>query len=184
MGPSSRGCREGLGRLTAGRAELVPTQGPRVLATRGVSAHHADPGVLAWSPIDDMAFDVSWFAVHSFGLDKAPVLLSALDRKGVVNMAPRDWDSALSLERVGALEFLLRVHGSEDQDLGSYYCSVTPWVKSPTGSWQKEAEISSKPIFITVKMDGKNGAPTVPLGFGSVLCLRWAASGRAQISPI
>lgn len=105
---------------------------------------------------DDMAFDVSWFAVHSFGLDKAPILLSSLDRKGIVTTARRDWKSDLSLERVSALEFLLQVHGSEDQDFGNYYCSVTPWVKSPTGSWQKEAEIQSKPIFITVKMDVLN----------------------------
>ncbi|XP_029801645.1 prostaglandin F2 receptor negative regulator [Suricata suricatta] len=105
---------------------------------------------------DDMAFDVSWFAVHSFGLDKAPALLSSLDRKGIVTTAERDWKSELSLERVGVLEFLLQVHGSEDQDFGNYYCSVTPWVKSPTGSWQKEAEIYSKPIFVTVKMDVLN----------------------------
>ncbi|XP_066233353.1 prostaglandin F2 receptor negative regulator isoform X2 [Saccopteryx leptura] len=105
---------------------------------------------------DDMAFDVSWFVVHSFGLDKAPVLLSSLDRKGIVNTAQRDWKSDLSLERMSVLEFLLQVHGSEDQDFGNYYCSVTPWVKSPTGSWQKEAEIYSKPIFVTVKMDVLN----------------------------
>ncbi|XP_066124284.1 prostaglandin F2 receptor negative regulator isoform X3 [Saccopteryx bilineata] len=105
---------------------------------------------------DDMAFDVSWFVVHSFGLDKAPVLLSSLDRKGIVNTAQRDWKSDLSLERTSVLEFLLQVHGSEDQDFGNYYCSVTPWVKSPTGSWQKEAEIYSKPIFVTVKMDVLN----------------------------
>lgn len=107
-----------------------------------------------------MAFDVSWFVVHSFGLDKDPVLLSSLDRKGIVSMAHRDWKSSLSLERMGVLEFLLQVHGAEDQDFGNYYCSVAPWVKSPTGSWQKEAEISSKPVFITVKMDGKGGAQT------------------------
>lgn len=105
---------------------------------------------------DDMAFDVSWFAVHSFGLDKAPVLLSSLDRKGVVTTGQRDWKSTLSLERVSVLEFLLQVHGSEDQDFGNYYCSVTPWVRSPTGSWQREAEIHSRPIFITVKMDVLN----------------------------
>ncbi|XP_036198562.1 prostaglandin F2 receptor negative regulator isoform X6 [Myotis myotis] len=105
---------------------------------------------------DDMAFDVSWFVVHSFGLDKAPILLSSLDRKGIVSTARRDWKSDLSLERVGVLEFLLQVHGSEDQDFGNYYCSVAPWVKSPTGSWQKEAEIYSKPVFITVKMDVLN----------------------------
>lgn len=102
-----------------------------------------------------MAFDVSWFAVHSFGLDKAPILLSSLDRKGVVTTGQRDWKSTVSLERVSVLEFLLQVHGSEDQDFGNYYCSVTPWVRSPTGSWQREAEIHSRPIFITVKMDGE-----------------------------
>lgn len=102
-----------------------------------------------------MAFDVSWFAVHSFGLDKAPILLSSLDRKGVVSTGQRDWKSTVSLERVSVLEFLLQVHGSEDQDFGNYYCSVTPWVRSPTGSWQREAEIHSRPIFITVKMDGE-----------------------------
>lgn len=121
-----------------------------------------------------MAFDVSWFAVHSFGLDKAPVLLSSLDRKGIVTTAQRDWKSDLSLERVSVLEFLLQVHGSEDRDFGNYYCSVIPWVKSATGSWQKEAEIYSKPMFITVKMDGKNDTQRILSGFGecllSVLC--------------
>ncbi|XP_042548194.1 prostaglandin F2 receptor negative regulator [Dipodomys spectabilis] len=102
---------------------------------------------------DSMAFDVVWFAVHSFGLDEDPVLLSTLDRKGIVTTAPRHGKSGLSLERVGALEFLLQVHDSEDHDFGNYFCAVTPWVKSPTGSWQKEAEIHSKPVFITVKMD-------------------------------
>ncbi|KAM5256219.1 prostaglandin F2 receptor negative regulator [Ctenodactylus gundi] len=117
---------------------------------------------------DDMAFDVSWFAVHSFGLDKAPSLLSSLDRKGIVTTARRDWKSDLSLERVSVLEFLLQVHSSEDQDFGNYYCTVTPWVKSPTGSWQKEAEILSKPIFITVKMDVLN-AFKYPLLIGVAL---------------
>ncbi|OWK04698.1 hypothetical protein Celaphus_00002132 [Cervus elaphus hippelaphus] len=116
----------------------------------------SNPIEIDFQTSDDMAFDVSWFAVHSFGLDKAPVLLSSLDRKGIVNTAQRDWKSSLSLERMSVLEFLLQVHGSEDQDFGNYYCSVTPWVKSPTGSWQKEAEIQSKPVFITVKMDVLN----------------------------
>ncbi|XP_023617005.1 prostaglandin F2 receptor negative regulator isoform X2 [Myotis lucifugus] len=116
----------------------------------------SNPIEIDFQTSDDMAFDVSWFVVHSFGLDKDPILLSSLDRKGIVSTARRDWKSDLSLERVGVLEFLLQVHGSEDQDFGNYYCSVAPWVKSPTGSWQKEAEISSKPVFITVKMDVLN----------------------------
>lgn len=128
-----------------------------------------------------MAFDVSWFAVHSFGLDKAPVLLSSLDRKGIVTTAQRDWKSQLSLERVSVLEFLLQVHGAEDQDFGNYYCSATPWVKSATGSWQKEAEIYSKPVFITVKMDGENDTQAIFLGF--VLSLCCAAVDGIQVAP-
>lgn len=86
-----------------------------------------------------------------------------------MNTAQRDWKSSLSLERMSMLEFLLQVHGSEDQDFGNYYCSVTPWVKAPTGSWQKEAEIQSKPIFITVKMDGKNDTQITFSVFGECL---------------
>ncbi|XP_054996202.1 prostaglandin F2 receptor negative regulator [Sorex araneus] len=144
-----------------------PTSGP----TFNVSVHSDTPSVIRGELIklfciitmegaaldpDDMAFDVSWFAVHSFGLDKAPVLLSSLDQKGIVTTTQRGWKSDLSLERLSELEFLLRVHSSEDQDFGNYYCAVTPWVKSPTGSWQKKAEIQAKPIFITVKMDVLN----------------------------
>ncbi|XP_074044641.1 prostaglandin F2 receptor negative regulator isoform X3 [Macrotis lagotis] len=105
---------------------------------------------------DDMSFDVSWFAVHSFAMDKPAVLLSSLDRKGVVNKARRTWKSDLSLEKISVLEFLLQVHGSEDQDFGNYFCAVIPWIKSTTGSWQRETEIRSKPIFVTVKMDVLN----------------------------
>ncbi|XP_055995039.1 prostaglandin F2 receptor negative regulator [Sorex fumeus] len=144
-----------------------PTSGP----TFNVSVHSDTPSVIRGELIklfciitmegaaldpDDMAFDVSWFAVHSFGLDKAPVLLSSLDQKGIVTTTQRGWKSDLSLERLSDLEFLLRVHSSEDQDFGNYYCAVTPWVKSSTGSWQKKAEIQAKPIFITVKMDVLN----------------------------
>lgn len=149
-----------------------------------LSARGTDPRVLVCSSVDDMAFDVSWFAVHSFGLDKAPVLLSSLDRKGIVHTAPRDRKSDLSLERVGELEFLLQVHGSEDQDFGNYYCSVTPWVKSPIGSWQKEAEIFSKPVFITVKMDGKNGGQTLLSGLrGCLLSVQCAAADSSPVPP-
>lgn len=145
---------------------------------QGLPALRSDPRTLALSSTDDMAFDVSWFAVHSFGLDKAPVLLSSLDRKGIVSTAQRDWKSNLSLERVSVLEFLLQVHGSEDQDFGNYYCSVTPWVKSPTGSWQKEVEIQAKPIFITVKMDGKNDMHILPSFHGMLAtCTLWLPAG-------
>lgn len=104
---------------------------------------------------DDMSFDVSWFAVRSFALDREPVLLASLDRKGIVTQSRRNGSSDLSLERISPLEFRLRVHGCEDHDFGNHYCVVTPWVRSATGVWQREPDIKAKPIFLSVKMDGK-----------------------------
>uniref|UniRef100_A0A8D0HUS3 Prostaglandin F2 receptor inhibitor n=1 Tax=Sphenodon punctatus TaxID=8508 RepID=A0A8D0HUS3_SPHPU len=71
----------------------------------------------------DMSFDVSWFAVRSFALDRAPVFLASLDRKGIVTQAKRNWSSDVSLERISPMEFRLRIYGCEDQDFGNHYCS-------------------------------------------------------------
>ncbi|XP_068881287.1 prostaglandin F2 receptor negative regulator isoform X2 [Aphelocoma coerulescens] len=105
---------------------------------------------------DDMSFDVSWFAVRSFALDREPVLLASLDRRGIVTQSRRNGSSDLSLERISPLEFRLRVHGCEDHDFGNHYCVVTPWVRSATGVWQREPDIKAKPIFLSVKMDVLN----------------------------
>ncbi|XP_042644665.1 prostaglandin F2 receptor negative regulator isoform X2 [Tyto alba] len=105
---------------------------------------------------DDMAFDVSWFAVRSFALDREPILLASLDRRGIVMQSRRNGSSDLSLERISPLEFRLRVHGCEDHDFGNHYCVVTPWVRSATGVWQREPDIKAKPIFLSVKMDVLN----------------------------
>ncbi|XP_054660404.1 prostaglandin F2 receptor negative regulator isoform X2 [Grus americana] len=105
---------------------------------------------------DDMSFDVSWFAVRSFALDREPVLLASLDRRGIVTQSRRNGSSDLSLERISPLEFRLRVHGCEDHDFGNHYCIVTPWVQSATGVWQREPDIKAKPIFLSVKMDVLN----------------------------
>ncbi|XP_058716343.1 prostaglandin F2 receptor negative regulator isoform X2 [Poecile atricapillus] len=102
---------------------------------------------------DDMSFDVSWFAVRSFALDREPVLLASLDRRGIVTQSRRNGSSDLSLERISPLEFRLRVHSCEDHDFGNHYCVVTPWVRSATGVWQREPDIKAKPIFLSVKMD-------------------------------
>ncbi|NXF79825.1 FPRP regulator, partial [Sclerurus mexicanus] len=105
---------------------------------------------------DDMSFDVSWFAVRSFALDREPILLASLDRRGIVTQSRRNGSSDLSLERISPLEFRLRVHGCEDHDFGNHYCVVTPWVRSATGVWQREPDIRAKPIFLSVKMDVLN----------------------------
>ncbi|XP_027519412.1 prostaglandin F2 receptor negative regulator isoform X2 [Corapipo altera] len=105
---------------------------------------------------DDMSFDVSWFAVRSFALDREPILLASLDRRGIVTQSRRNGSSDISLERISPLEFRLRVHGCEDHDFGNHYCVVTPWVRSATGVWQREPDIRAKPIFLSVKMDVLN----------------------------
>ncbi|XP_027548429.1 prostaglandin F2 receptor negative regulator isoform X2 [Neopelma chrysocephalum] len=105
---------------------------------------------------DDMSFDVSWFAVRSFALDREPILLASLDRRGIVTQSRRNGSSDISLERISPLEFRLRVHGCEDHDFGNHYCVVTPWVRSATGAWQREPDIRAKPIFLSVKMDVLN----------------------------
>lgn len=104
---------------------------------------------------DDMSFDVSWFAVRSFALDREPVLLASLDRRGIVTQSRRNGSSDVSLERISPLEFRLRVHGCQDQDFGNHYCVVTPWVRAAMGVWQREPHIKAKPVFLSVKMDGK-----------------------------
>ncbi|NWJ10596.1 FPRP regulator, partial [Crypturellus undulatus] len=105
---------------------------------------------------DDMSFDVSWFAVRSFALDREPVLLASLDRRGIMTQSRRNGSSDLSLERISPLEFRLRVYSCEDHDFGNHYCVVTPWVRSATGVWQREPDIKAKPIFLSVKMDVLN----------------------------
>ncbi|XP_077198400.1 prostaglandin F2 receptor negative regulator isoform X1 [Paroedura picta] len=105
---------------------------------------------------DDMSFDVSWFAVRSYAMDRPPVFLASLDRKGIAAQARRNGSSDVSLARIASLEFQLRIHGCEDQDFGNHYCVVTPWVRSAAGIWQQETEIRSKPIFVAVKMDVLN----------------------------
>uniref|UniRef100_A0ABM5FXG5 Prostaglandin F2 receptor negative regulator isoform X2 n=1 Tax=Pogona vitticeps TaxID=103695 RepID=A0ABM5FXG5_9SAUR len=105
---------------------------------------------------DDMSFDVSWFATRSVAMDRDPVFLASLDRKGIVTQARRNGSSDVSLERITPLEFRLRIHGCEDQDFGNHYCLVTPWVQSAASVWQRQMEIKSKPILVTVKMDVLN----------------------------
>ncbi|XP_058041837.1 prostaglandin F2 receptor negative regulator isoform X1 [Ahaetulla prasina] len=142
---------------------------------------------------DDMSFDVSWFATRSFAMDKEPVFLASLDRKGIVTQARRNGSSDLSLERISPMEYRLRVHGCEDHDFGNHFCLVNPWVKSAAGVWQQEKEIKSKAILVTVKMDVLNAFKfplLIGIGLSSVIgllsCLigycssRWCCKKEVQ----
>ncbi|KAG8136647.1 hypothetical protein E2320_005211, partial [Naja naja] len=142
---------------------------------------------------DDMSFDVSWFATRSFAMDKEPVFLASLDRKGIVTQARRNGSSDLSLERISPMEYRLRVHGCEDHDFGNHFCLVTPWVRSAAGVWQQEKEMKSKAILVTVKMDVLNAFKfplLIGVGLSSVIgllsCLigycssRWCCKKEVQ----
>ncbi|XP_029434225.1 prostaglandin F2 receptor negative regulator [Rhinatrema bivittatum] len=102
---------------------------------------------------DDMAFDVSWYVTRSFLMDGAPVFLASLDRMAIVTQASRNGSSDVGVERISSMEFRLRVYGCEDQDFGNHFCSVTPWVRSSSDTWQKQLDITSRPIFVTVKVN-------------------------------
>ncbi|XP_030059894.1 prostaglandin F2 receptor negative regulator [Microcaecilia unicolor] len=100
---------------------------------------------------DDMAFDVSWYASRSTVLDETPVFLASLDRRAIVILARRNGSSDVGVERISWMEFRLKVYGIEEQDFGSHFCRITPWVRNHLDTWQKQLDIMSKPIFVTVK---------------------------------
>uniref|UniRef100_A0A6I8NN96 Prostaglandin F2 receptor inhibitor n=1 Tax=Ornithorhynchus anatinus TaxID=9258 RepID=A0A6I8NN96_ORNAN len=132
---------------------------------------------------EDLTFDVAWFTVPSFGPGGAPIHLASLDRSGVVDKARRPWKSDVSLERTSAMEFLLQLHGAEDRDLGDYYCSVTPWVRSATGVWQREPEVQAKPLLVAVRMDGKGFGRSCRSRRSPFLFLSWASYRGAWRNP-
>ncbi|XP_066455299.1 prostaglandin F2 receptor negative regulator [Eleutherodactylus coqui] len=116
---------------------------------------------------DDLAFDVSWFLQRSGG---SSVFLAAVDRSAQVRHNQRNSSSELSLERVSDMEYRLRVYGCEQEDAGSHYCTVTPWVRSGEGGWNRQETITSDMTSLNVKMDLLN-AFRYPLLIGTGLSL-------------
>nr|XP_033799199.1 prostaglandin F2 receptor negative regulator [Geotrypetes seraphini] len=100
---------------------------------------------------DDMAFDVSWYASRSTVVDESPVFLASVDRRAIVTLARRNGSSDVGVERISWMEFRFRVYGTEEQDFGNHFCHVTPWVRMHLDIWQKQLDITTKPIFVTVK---------------------------------
>ncbi|CAN2387697.1 Prostaglandin F2 receptor [Pristimantis euphronides] len=98
---------------------------------------------------DNMAFDVSWFVQRPGG---SAVFLAATDRSAQVRHN-RNRSSEVSLERVSDMEYRLRVYGCNEDDAGSHYCVVTPWVRSGEGSWSQQETITSDMMSLNVKMD-------------------------------
>ncbi|MBN3311574.1 FPRP regulator, partial [Atractosteus spatula] len=103
-------------------------------------------------PQRDVSFEVSWFLERSRAADTEDVhFLASVDRWGVLRQAQRNSSSDCSLERTDAKTYRLSVHNAQDSDAGNYHCTVTPWVRTADGSWQKSKDISSLPVLLVVK---------------------------------
>uniref|UniRef100_W5MZD9 Prostaglandin F2 receptor inhibitor b n=1 Tax=Lepisosteus oculatus TaxID=7918 RepID=W5MZD9_LEPOC len=100
----------------------------------------------------DVSFEVRWFLERSRTTDTEDVhFLASVDRWGVLRQAQRNSSSDCSLERTDAKTYRLSVHNVQDSDGGNYHCTVTPWVRTADGSWQKSKDISSLPVLLVVK---------------------------------
>ncbi|KAJ8407417.1 hypothetical protein AAFF_G00279910 [Aldrovandia affinis] len=104
--------------------------------------------VLGASPgPDDVSYEVRWYLNR--GLDSA-TLLATVDRWGVVRKGLRNGSSDCSVERVDARTYVLSTHNTQDSDAGQYYCTATPWTRSPTGAWTRGRDLTSARIHLTV----------------------------------
>ncbi|XP_041127717.1 prostaglandin F2 receptor negative regulator-like isoform X2 [Polyodon spathula] len=101
---------------------------------------------MASADTDDISYDVKW----SVSTENESVSLVSMDRWGVVALAPHNGSSDCSLERIKPNTYRLSIHNTRDVDHGNYQCSVTPWLKTSDGSWQKSLEIQSEPVLLKV----------------------------------
>ncbi|XP_053561735.1 prostaglandin F2 receptor negative regulator [Bombina bombina] len=99
---------------------------------------------------EDLGFEVSWFAQRP---GESPVLLAAVNRAAQVRQTRRNSSSEVALERMSDMEYRLRIYNCEEQDAGSYYCVVTPWVRSGEGGWNSQEGITSNVVSLRVRMD-------------------------------
>ncbi|XP_056611655.1 prostaglandin F2 receptor negative regulator-like [Triplophysa dalaica] len=99
----------------------------------------------------DVAFDIRWFQSSGRAVDNGgvPPLIS-MDRWGVVRKT--GGDRTVSLERTDWQTFVLGVHKTEDNDVGEYYCTATPWLLS-TGVWTKGQDLKSTPVVLSIKLE-------------------------------
>ncbi|KAM4700927.1 prostaglandin F2 receptor negative regulator [Discoglossus pictus] len=131
---------------------------------------------------EDLAFEVSWFAQTP---GRSPVLLGAVDKAVQVRQSRRNSTSEIALERIGDMEFRLRVYNCEEQDAGGHYCTVTPWVRSGEGGWNSQEEITSNVVSLSVRMDLLTAlrfplliGASLALVFGLLSCLIGYCSSR------
>ncbi|OCT93515.1 hypothetical protein XELAEV_18011192mg [Xenopus laevis] len=99
---------------------------------------------------DSLGFHVSWFGQRSA---QTAVQLGSVDRWGQVQQSRRNSSSDVAIERVSHMDFRLRIFGTEEDDGGGHFCSVTPWVLSGTGVWSSQSALTSNVISLSVRMD-------------------------------
>ncbi|XP_070622735.1 immunoglobulin superfamily member 8 [Erythrolamprus reginae] len=99
--------------------------------------------------LQDLHLALSWWAELPRP-DSPPlgVAVASMDREGVVQLEKPPSGGALSVEKVGPQSHRLRLYALRPSDEGSYYCTVTAWVRSPDRSWYQAA--SAKSNMVTV----------------------------------
>ncbi|XP_051871290.1 prostaglandin F2 receptor negative regulator-like [Pristis pectinata] len=84
----------------------------------------------------DVLYEVEWF-FQRLPLNATLNPLVSMDQRSVVTYF-KDFDtSGISVERTDINEFRLRIHCSDNNFSGDFFCKVAPWIKSETGIWQK-----------------------------------------------
>ncbi|XP_041067513.1 prostaglandin F2 receptor negative regulator-like isoform X1 [Carcharodon carcharias] len=118
----------------------------------------------------DVLYEVEWFVTQRFSNDTTQSPLVSIDQRSVVTYLKDSSTSDISAERIGMHEFRLRLHCSEKNVAGDYFCTVTPWIKSETGMWQKMPPQQSDSLSIRVDISVLDSFK-VPLMYGIVVAL-------------
>ncbi|XP_072369884.1 prostaglandin F2 receptor negative regulator-like isoform X1 [Scyliorhinus torazame] len=98
----------------------------------------------------DVLYEVEWFVTQRFSNNTSQSPLVSVDERSVVTYLKDGSTSDISVERVSTHEFRLRLHCSEKDVAGDYFCTVTPWIKSESGGWLKMPRQQSDPLSIRV----------------------------------
>ncbi|XP_067849042.1 prostaglandin F2 receptor negative regulator-like [Heptranchias perlo] len=120
----------------------------------------------------DVLYEVEWFLIQQFSVNTTQSPLVLVDQRSVVTHLKDDITNEISVERVSMHEFRLRIHCSEKNIAGNYFCKVTPWIKSETGMWQKMPPQQSDSLSVRVDISVLNSFK-MPLiyGIGSALLI-------------
>lgn len=80
---------------------------------------------------------------------KEPSLIAVLMYSGVANILNNK--SELSIDRLSAVSYRLRVHTATEEDQGMYMCRAEAWGQDPHGGWYKsgaKAESNAVTVYL------------------------------------